>query len=103
LQGIEEEAGGAVAMAETPDGFAEAILRLLADEPARLRLGKAALDVVRTHFSAERLHADFTNWLTEPDNFRARQSAPPRARRPWAARPGFRGSGLVEDQVPASD
>jgi succinoglycan biosynthesis protein ExoO len=103
LQGIEEEAAGAVAMAETPDGFAEAILRLLADEPARLRLGQAALDVVRTHFSAERLHADLTNWLTEPDSFRTRQTAPRRARRPWAARPGFDNSGSVENPVPVGD
>jgi len=65
LQGIEEEARDAVALADSPRAFAAAVIELLADEPRRIVLGERALGVIGSNFCAERLHAGFTRWLAE--------------------------------------
>lgn len=63
LQGVEQEAGGVVVLAEEPDAFASGVVRLLADEKARIDLGVRALAAVRACFSPEQGHAAFIDWL----------------------------------------
>jgi succinoglycan biosynthesis protein ExoO len=65
LQGVEEETSGAVALADTPDGFARAILDLLADEARRADLGRRALAAVATSFSAAACQGEFARWLRD--------------------------------------
>lgn len=63
LQGVEEETASAVAVADDPVAFAEAVLRLLADRSARTAMGTRALEVVRARFSAEIAGVAFDRWL----------------------------------------
>jgi succinoglycan biosynthesis protein ExoO len=51
LQGI--QAPGAVVVADTADGFAQAVARLLSDRLERRRLGEIALETVAQHFSLQ--------------------------------------------------
>jgi succinoglycan biosynthesis protein ExoO len=63
LQGVEEEAGGAVALADTPEAFAQAILDLLANETMRTDLGRKALAAVEASFGAAACQGEFVRWL----------------------------------------
>ncbi|MGH6958583.1 MAG: glycosyltransferase, partial [Caulobacteraceae bacterium] len=65
LQGVEEEAAHAVAVADTPEAFASSVVELLSSEPRRIELGRRALAVVRASFSAERSQGEFVRWLAE--------------------------------------
>lgn len=67
LQGVEALCGHAVARTNDPAAFAERILALLADAGERRRLGEAALQVARNHFSAQAAHREFEQWLTCED------------------------------------
>ena len=53
LQGISEETGDAVRVADTSDAFANAIVDLLEDADRRQALAEAALAAAATHFSFE--------------------------------------------------
>jgi succinoglycan biosynthesis protein ExoO len=64
LQGVEDEVGHAVAVADPPEAFAAAMVRLLSDRAARVQLGAAGLEAVRTSFSADQRHAEFVRWLS---------------------------------------
>lgn len=83
LQGVEQEVGGAVALADEPDAFARGVVRLLADESARIELGVRALAAVRACFSPEQGHAAFIGWL---------KSERPEPARTSQRRPTLRGS-----------
>lgn len=67
LQGVEDEAAQAVALADAPEAFACAIVRLLGDEAARRALGERALAAVRASFSQDRSQAEFVRWLAEAE------------------------------------
>lgn len=54
IQGLEHWATGAVAVADGPEDFAAAILSLLSDPELRRNTERAALQLVRDHFSAGR-------------------------------------------------
>ncbi|OJU08256.1 MAG: hypothetical protein BGN86_03440, partial [Caulobacterales bacterium 68-7] len=53
LQGISEETGDAVRVADKAEAFAEAVVRLLEDASQRRALAEAALAAAATHFSFE--------------------------------------------------
>ncbi len=53
LQGVVDIASNTVRLADNPDAFASAVVGLLNDREARSQLGQAALDCVRSHFSAD--------------------------------------------------
>ena len=63
LQGAEQACAGAVRVCDTPALFAQAVIDLLGDAPARTALAQAALAAARAHFAAPACHADFTRWL----------------------------------------
>ena len=86
LQGVEEEAAAAVAVADRAEAFAEAVLRLLADRSARTAMGARALDVVRARFSAEVAGVAFDRWLQVCAGVRALgPPTPPAVARPEPA------------------
>jgi succinoglycan biosynthesis protein ExoO len=64
LQGVERECEGAVAHADEPEAFADAVLAL-ADDRRRLALAESALAAARDHFSPRTCHAEFTAWLED--------------------------------------
>lgn len=78
LQGVEREVGGAVVLADEPDAFASGVVRLLADEEARIDLGVRALAAVQACFSPEQGHAAFIGWLKSqaPDAVRTIERRP---------------------------
>ncbi|MBV9995260.1 MAG: glycosyltransferase [Caulobacteraceae bacterium] len=77
LQGVEQETSHAVAVADTPEAFASAVIRLLTDEPSRTALGARALAAIRSSFTADARHGEFIDWLRDPGS-----PAPPPAQAP---------------------
>ncbi|WP_374412440.1 glycosyltransferase [Novosphingobium colocasiae] len=73
LQGVEDMCAGAVAQADDPAHFAEAVVALVQAPDRRAALAAAALDRARRHFSPEACHAAFIAWLEE-------QTSPAKAR-----------------------
>ncbi|MES2497072.1 MAG: glycosyltransferase [Pseudomonadota bacterium] len=65
LQGVEEIASPAVAMADDPISFADAIIGLMQAEAERAALAAMALDTARVHFSADACYRSFRNWLAK--------------------------------------
>ncbi len=63
LQGVEEIAHGAVALASSPESFAAAVLALLDDKDERTRLGELAIDLVAREFSPQTVCAPLVNSL----------------------------------------
>jgi succinoglycan biosynthesis protein ExoO len=66
LQGVEDVAGPAVAVADDAEGFAAAVIGVLGDEKLRTRYAEAALAVARSRFSAEACYAEFLDFLERP-------------------------------------
>ena len=63
LQGVEAEAGPAVAHHDAPHAFAEAAAALAGDAAAREALGALALEAARAHFSAEACYGETVRWF----------------------------------------
>jgi succinoglycan biosynthesis protein ExoO len=71
VQGFEDLAREAVAVADDPDAFAAAILTLLHDRTLRIARGAAALANAATRFSPEACYSDFVAYVagaTVPEN-----------------------------------
>lgn len=64
LQGVESECSGAIALADEPADFADAILQLT-DGARRTALAEAALAAARKHFSPHSCYAQFIAWLDD--------------------------------------
>lgn len=62
-RGLAEGAGGAFLIADAPDAFADACVRLLDDPALRLQLGRRGYEFARERFSAERCFAPLVRWL----------------------------------------
>lgn len=58
LQGVEEEMGGAIRIADEPGAFAVEAASLLGNPGARRALGEQALVAARTHFSAPQVYQE---------------------------------------------
>lgn len=58
LQGVEEEMGGTVRVADEAEVFAAEVASLLNDPKARQALGEQALAAARAHFSAPQVHQE---------------------------------------------
>lgn len=65
LQGVEEIASPAVAKADDPISFADAIIGLMQAEAERAALAAKALDTARVHFSGDACYRSFRNWLAK--------------------------------------
>lgn len=65
LQGVEAEAGPAIALADDAADFATACLRFCSDAAARQAFGQAAIAVTQAHFSRAACHQDFVAWLRQ--------------------------------------
>lgn len=65
LQGVEEACGPAVMVADSPGGFAAAILALQKDGALRERLSQAARAAVAAHFAPAGTHRAYREWLQE--------------------------------------
>ncbi|HWU02897.1 MAG TPA: glycosyltransferase family 4 protein [Novosphingobium sp.] len=63
LQGVEGEAGPAVALADSAEGFAQATIALCGDGAARQLAAEAAVLAVEAHFSRSACHRGFVDWL----------------------------------------
>lgn len=66
MQGLEDIGPDAVRVSDDPQGFADAIRDLIADEPLRRRMGEAALAEARRRFSPAVAHAALAAWLQPP-------------------------------------
>jgi succinoglycan biosynthesis protein ExoO len=58
LQGVEEEMGEAVRVADEPEAFAAEVASLLNDPEARRALGERALAAARAHFCAPQVYQE---------------------------------------------
>ncbi len=58
LQGVEQEVGGVVSVADDSAEFAAAVIRLLNDEKLRMVRASAALELARTKFSSAACYAE---------------------------------------------
>lgn len=65
LQGVEEIASQAVAQADDPTQFANAVIGLMQAETEREALAAKALDTARVHFSGDACYRAFRNWLAK--------------------------------------
>jgi len=65
LQGVEAQVADAVMVADTPQGFSDAIVALVGDEALRARMAVKALQAARDHFGSAACYADFRSWLSE--------------------------------------
>nr|WP_198148624.1 glycosyltransferase [Sphingomonas sp. Y57] len=65
LQGVEEIASQAVAKADDPIPFADAVIGLLQAKTARATLAAKALDTARVHFSGDACYRAYRNWLAK--------------------------------------
>lgn len=58
LQGVEEEMGGTIRVADEPEALAAEVASLLNDAKARHALGEQALAAARAHFCAPQVHRE---------------------------------------------
>ncbi len=65
LQGVGEEVRAAVAVADAPDDFAAAVIRLLGDETLRRTMGRAALAAAGRHYAADVCHSELLAFLKQ--------------------------------------
>ncbi|QTH23646.1 glycosyltransferase [Rhizorhabdus wittichii] len=65
LQGVEEIASQAVAKADDPIPFADAVIGLMQAEAERATLAAKALDTARVHFSGDACYRAYRNWLAK--------------------------------------
>ncbi|WP_347271034.1 glycosyltransferase [Rhizorhabdus histidinilytica] len=65
LQGVEEIASQAVARADDPTPFADAVIGLMQAETARATLAAKALETARVHFSGDACYRAYRNWLAK--------------------------------------
>ena len=65
LQGVEEIASQAVAKADDPIPFANAVIGLMQAETERATLAAKALDTARVHFSGDACYRAYRNWLAK--------------------------------------
>ena len=63
VDGIAEQVGSSVVVADSASDFASAIVRLLSDDKLRLRTSSEALETAKRHFSAEACYADLLGYL----------------------------------------
>lgn len=68
LQGVEDSAGGVVAVADAAPDFAAAIITLLTDERLRMARATAALELAREQYSAAACHAGLLQLLSAREN-----------------------------------
>lgn len=64
-QGLEDGAGRAFCLAETPAAFAPAVLRLLADEAQRIALATAARQYAASHFGPAAVYGELEQILAQ--------------------------------------
>ena len=64
LQGVEEEIGSAVSVADDPADFAAAVIALLTDEALRMARATAALELARTRFSSMACYAELLAFVS---------------------------------------
>ncbi len=64
-EGLDAVDGKHIALADTPDAFADKVVELLGDENARTEMATNALDHVRTNYSAECVARQFVNICEE--------------------------------------
>ncbi len=63
LQGVEDVCGPGVVRADEAAEVARSILDLLQNEQSRFDLGRRALSIARSEFSAEAVHAELRTWV----------------------------------------
>ncbi|MGB3472809.1 MAG: glycosyltransferase family 4 protein [Erythrobacter sp.] len=63
LQGVEALCQSSVALADSADAFARAVLHLQTDNEARAALAESARQCANTHFSSQSVHRELRSWL----------------------------------------
>ena len=63
VDGIAQQIGSSVIVADTASEFSNAVVQLLRDDQLRLRTCSKALETAKRHFSAEVCYADLLNYL----------------------------------------
>jgi hypothetical protein len=64
LQGVEDDARDAVAVADEASDFAAAIIALLTNKQLRMARASSALELARTRFSPEACYADLLDFVS---------------------------------------
>lgn len=65
VDGVAQQVGSSVVVADSAGDFANAILRLLSDDELRLQTCSKALEAAKRHLSAEACYADLLSYLEE--------------------------------------
>jgi succinoglycan biosynthesis protein ExoO len=100
LQGVEPDVGPAVMVADEPEAFASAVVRLLSDSSLRTSMGQAALAVAASRYSAAVCHAELLRFLGRTSGGDAAVGEDNRGRRAARARGLVDANHLAKERTP---